>query len=256
MPRPCRVFLSGEGATDVGDLCLPEYHRMAHAAGKRPRPPREGFYQPLLRRLAGEGFDLVFEGCAIRTLGKEILEPKDALSRKARGALALAATNECSILVFATDTDRHSGRPRSQLEAARQHDTKRRAIEAGFAAAVMADPDLAGILRVVAIPCRMMESWALADRAALATVIGRKATLPGGSPEHYWGNEDDPASNHPKRVLQRAFGEDVDAGFYVEIAEAASIAALERACPLSFRPFSDQVAAIKRQCEIARSVRS
>jgi hypothetical protein len=85
----------------------------------------------------------------------------------------------------------------------------------------------------------MVEAWALADAEAIAQALdaSRTPALPPGSPEEYWGDEQDPNSNHPKCVLARTVGEDPPGDLFAQIAAHVRLDVLRTRCPESFAPF-------------------
>lgn len=179
----CRVFLVGEGPTDIGDLVeLPTY-----------RAGREGFLQPILRQMVAGGVELdFFDGrklTALKRLSRR--EPPHHLqTRKAAQALALASVLEADALVFACDVDKAHGATRA-AERRRRLREIRDSVEAGFAHARETDPKAARVLTATAVPARMIEAWALADREALAALLDIDlAALDYRPPEELWGDED------------------------------------------------------------------
>lgn len=98
----CRVFLVGEGPTDIGDLVeLPGY-----------RDGREGFLQPILRQMVAGGVHLeFFDGRKLTELKRRAKKepPHHLQTRKAAQALALASVLGADALVFACDVDKAHG---------------------------------------------------------------------------------------------------------------------------------------------------
>lgn len=230
MTAPCLVFLVGEGPNDIGDL----------AKGSLDQQGREGFFQPLLRTIAQGRAPLEFRGKKLHAFPKQAVpKPPDVLGRKARQALVLAGFEGTRALVLAVDTDKESGTKASKVEARRSMREKRQAIEEGFTVARDLDASLTSIVTLVAIPCRMIEAWALADAKAIAQALDRPKVpvLPPGSPEEYWGDEQIPASNYPKCVLARAVGDDPPEDLFALIAAHVRLDVLEKQCPESFAPF-------------------
>lgn len=221
----CKIFLVGEGKHDIGDLSdVPQY-----------RTGAEGFLQPLLRRLAGEVFTLNIDGLKLSSFPKRrILREGAKRSRQAAQALELAADNGCHALVYVCDLDKESGESASSAERRRKRERLMREINEGFERARRLDNRLMGVKAHIAIPCRMIESWALGG--LLGAVA---ASLGSTSPEDLWGDEDDPDSNHPKRALARHLGRRYSATDMADIANSLNIEALKVACPDSFLPFAE-----------------
>ncbi len=243
MTAECVVFLVGEGPSDIGDLAVAREHRSTK--------PADGFMQPVLRKLADGRATLAFRGQTLKSFpAKGLTEPRDALGRKARQALALAALEGATALVLVTDVDKSQGERASAVEAQRRMRAVRGAIESGFATARDLDDELAELPTVVATPLRMIEAWALSDAAAIAEATGQQTppSLPSGSPEGYWGDEQDPSSNHPKCVLTRACGTRPGRRTYGDIARETPINVLKRRCPTSFAPFAAEVRAALDRC--------
>jgi hypothetical protein len=214
----CRVFLVGEGPADIGDLSRPSQYR----------GDREGFLQPVLRKLAGNELELEFDGTRLSTLAKtKVRTPSALFSRHAAQAVVLADTFECNAVVLVMDVDRTGGVAKSAKEAQEKIARMRESAERGFTDGM--NDVSRSIVTLVATPCRMIEAWALADPDALAETSG--ATVDAAAcrnPEALWGNEHDVDSKHPKRVLRGIVGDDPD---FAAIAEAARVESLEKACP-------------------------
>ncbi len=231
-PRVCRVFLVGEGTSDIGDLAYPPDYREGN----------EGYMQPLLRNLSAGDFTLEFDGTKLMAIPKAPASPgHTGHARKAAQGKVLARTSGANALVYVRDVDRSSGRPASANERRARMAEVAREVRTGLASVPDQMPTL------IATPCRMIETWAMGDRNAIAQLTGVDADqldLPPGLPEEWWGDEKNPNSNHPKRVLER-----VARGVpFAEIAEASDIDELARSCPLSFRPFADAATAAVNRC--------
>jgi len=244
----CRVFLVGEGPDDIGDLAEhPAY-----------RKGREGFLQPILRGLVAGRVELGFDGAKITHLpARPIRNPGKGHARKAAQALALAHVENADALVFVKDVDRTAGSAASAIERRKRIDETRRQIVAGFEAARSRAPVGKDIAAIAATPCRMIEAWALADWDAVCAAAGAEhpdeAKPP--KPEDLWGNEDDPASDHPKRVLERALGRRATRDDFAEIAGGTRVNEISARCPDSFRTFAREVEhALRRRLSQADEV--
>jgi hypothetical protein len=212
------VFIAAEGPSELGDLAgAPQW--------RSTRAPREGFLQPMLRKLLGE--DVAFEGQKITLLGRFDAKRKlEGHADRAAKALRLASTlvEDCRVVVFAHDVDNASGEKRNATERARRVKTLNEEIDAGFAVVEGADR----VRRVKATPLRMIEAWALGDASAVCGVAGTKggAEAVPTRPEEMWGDERDQASSHPKCVLRRALGRDPTPEDFADLAEAADVGTL------------------------------
>lgn len=239
----CKILLVGEGPCDIGDLAVEPTYRKG----------REGFLQPLLRGMAGDQIELELDGRKLVHLPKEPRAKRragDLQAENASRALALASALGASALVFSCDTDKTSGIRAKRLERQRRLRELRESAEDGFAHTRALDADAAAIHTAIAIPCRMIEAWALGDREALADLLDVPSReLDYAPPEELWGDEHDPGSDHPKRVWER-----VTAGriAFSEIAEATTPATLEKSCPDSFPPFARDVDRALQQCTVRR----
>jgi len=198
--RRCKVFLVGEGASDIGSLeRIPQYRTSG-----RHGP---GFLQPLIERIVGDDVALEFDGQKYSTiLVKDLSDPDLIQGRRARAALAIAGiTAGAKALVYLVDTDKEQGEAASDQEARRLHDALRASIEEGFKLARRADPALGDVRTVTGVPLRMLEAWALGDPAAITAAGGDAAKVPPRS-ETLWSAKRDPSSNYPKHALARALG--------------------------------------------------
>lgn len=236
----CKVFLVGEGPSDIGDLAKePTY-----------REGREGFLQPLLRSIAGDGVELEFEGRKLVHLPKRPRgRPRagELQAENASRALAFASARDMNALVFSCDTDKSSGTRASRVERQRRLRSLRESVEEGFEHTRADDADAANIQTAIAIPCRMMEAWALGDRAALAELLEvPSAALDYRDPEDLWGDEHAEGSDHPKQVWERVTGGEIE---FSDIGAAAAPAALAHTCPDSFPPFAEDVERALARCQ-------
>lgn len=225
------VFIAAEGPSELGDLAKePQY---------RSNPSREGYFQPMLRKLLGE--PVAFDGQKIALLGRH------GVKRRLRGhadraakALAIASSIEgCRVVVFAHDVDKGTGEKRSAVERRRRVKEMHKEIEEGFGAV----QDAEHVQRIKATPLRMIEAWALGDREAVEAVTamadkGSDKTAIPAHPEEVWGDESNPRGNHPKCLLKRALGRDPSHEDFAELADRAQVDTLCTTCPASFAPFA------------------
>ncbi len=148
----CRVFLVGEGPTDIGDLAdFPGY-----------REGDEGFLQPILRQMVAGRADLsFFDGRKLTALKRLTRRepPHHLQTRKAAQALALASVLGADALVFSCDVDKAHGAAKA-VERRRRLSELRKSIEAGFAHVRATDPEAARVVTAAAVPARMIEAWA------------------------------------------------------------------------------------------------
>ncbi len=228
------VFFVGEGPSDIGEYVHPHQCRST--------PVVEGFVPTVVRRLAEHEFRA--DGLKLATFGKKpVKKPADALGKKARLALELAGARGCCALVFCVDADKKPGEKRTPREAERRVEALRKQIEEGFSAAIADKPELASIHRVLAMPVRIIETWALADRDALP----HPAEIPTRPPEQLWGEESDPTSSHPKVVLRRALGSPANSARLTELAAQCDLTALARVSP-SFERLRGEVQRVVEAC--------
>lgn len=227
-----KIFVAGEGPTDVGDL--------AKDPAFRERRPREGFVQPVIRNLRPN--DTVrFDGRKVMVLSREgFTELKAGLAKQASGAYRLAKTLGCDAVVVIHDVDRTQGKPVSQLERERRTAEVRRTIQDGFAS--VEDGSLA---TGIGTPCRCIEAWALGDKEAVVSLgaLGDENAVP-DRPEELWGQPKDPASNHPKCVLKRLLGGTISTDVYRALGEVSDPNKIQQSCPLSFSPFAEDVVSL------------
>jgi hypothetical protein len=195
------------------------------------------------------GDDLELDGRKLTHLPKKPLGKPRAgklQAENASQALALASALGANALVLSFDTDKTSGTPAKRIERQRRLRELRKSAEDGFEHARAGDTEAEEIHTVIAIPCRMIETWALGDREALAALLGvQAAELDYGEPEGLWGDEDDSTSSHPKCVWRRVTGERVE---FAEIGAAVAPTTLGKTCPDSFQPFAEDVERALRAC--------
>jgi hypothetical protein len=241
--RDCEyvAFIAAEGPSEIGELSA--------QAQWRSDPPREGYFQPMLRKLLGGR--VAFDGQKITLLGRFDAKKKlEGHADRAAKALVLASTVEgCRVLVFAHDVDKGSGEKRNATERRRRVKAMHEEIDAGFATVKGADH----VLRVKATPLRMIEAWALGDPDAVAGIAEKgsdSSALP-KSPEETWGDESDPGSGHPKSLLRRALGCRPSAAHFAELAAHAEVGTLRASCPESFARFADEAESAGRDAVVA-----
>ena len=156
-------------------------------------------------------------------------------------------------LVFVKDVDRASGRPANKTERQSKLNEVQTEIREGFATA---RAEVGELIAVPATPCRMIEAWALGDRCRLQAIArGKTSPVPAGTPEAFWGEERDPRSNHPKRVLARALGREPSSADFAAIAEGANLEVLSRECPDSFATFASDVRKALASCQAGKGPR-
>jgi len=247
--RRCKVFLVGEGSSDIGSLeRIPQYRTSG-----RHGP---GFLQPLIERIVGDDVALEFDGQKYSTiLVKDLSDPDLIQGRRARAALAIAGiTAGAKALVYLVDTDKEQGEAASDQEARRLHDALRASIEEGFERARRDDPPLGDVRTVTGVPLRMLEAWALGDPAAITAAGGDASKVP-PRPETLWGAKRNPSSNYPKHALARALGaspsDGTDADTFATLAAHADPDVIARSCPVSFGPFLADVRAALAGCAAA-----
>jgi hypothetical protein len=237
----CRVFMVGEGPTDIGDLAHDRAYRNAE-------DPREGFLQPVVRNLVGPDLELeFFDGRKLVHLpvGGKNQPPHKLQARKAAQALALATELDADALVFACDVDKAHGTA-TKIERRKRLRELRKSIHDGFEYARREDLEAQQVATAIAVPARTIEAWALGDRTALAELLEVDvSTLTHAEPEELWGNGGDPASNHPKSVWNRVTDRRI--GFSV-IGEAADPEVLRESCPDSFGAFAEDVDQAVEHC--------
>lgn len=236
MARP-KVLVVAEGQSEIGDL-----DQLAGGGSRRSRPA-EGYIPPMIRKLLGQPVQLVAQ--RVTRIGRADRHGLKGHADRAAKALALAAADGCTLLVFVKDVDREPGRKKSALERKTKLASMHAEIESGFDSVDDADR----VARVKATPCRMIEAWALGDPNAIGAVgkrTGRRDAIP-KRPEELWGDESDPNSSHPKCVLRRVVGGDgANSLVFEQIAREAAPDTLRKSCPESFAPFADEMSVVAR----------
>lgn len=207
-----KVFVVAEGPSEIGDLDQ-------LAGGGRGARSAEGYIPPILRKCLGERVEITTQRVSRFDRGDKPVRVKGHGVRAAM-ALALALVDGCDVLVFVKDVDRQPGRKKSALERRNKIATMHEQIEEGFASVDGAE----NVVRAKATPCRTIEAWALGDATALAAVARtsvRAAKLT-RRPEELWGADSDPASDHPKCVLERSLGARPTSRVFEDLARESS----------------------------------
>jgi hypothetical protein len=215
-------MICGEGPHDVG--------RIAQWSIKtQSQVTQEGWLQPLLRKFSAA--DLEFEIVPRARLVKLPGPPKAPLpsghGAKAYIAKFRAHSSECDVVVFMLDAD-----------TADDGEWKKKVAEVHEGFNLVDGTTIA----IACVPKSTSESWLLADPEAWASLTPIAVSLP-KSPETIWGKKADPASNHPHAIFAKACGQaDLEDSTETRHAlmEAATVASLKAACPLSFGRFSDE----------------
>lgn len=232
------VFLAVEGVNDGGAI--------GRSIGTVPNDPGdEGVLQPLLRRAARTSPRFVGQKVTMLPLG-DVMEPEEAIGRRARKASALARFAGCSLLVFHQDVDGPADGIADDRMAAWTAVSE--AVAEGARIAQLNGEGLPAAACILAAPLRTIETWLLADVTALATVaeVGSE-DLSGmlGDPEGLWGTQRDRDSLHPKLLFRRAAGgpnRRARMTHYRAAAAAVSLDVVEARCPISFAAFRQAVA--------------
>jgi hypothetical protein len=203
------IEVFGEGKTDVGQ-------------SEGAEPPIRGVVPILVHTLCGRPNAML-----VKRYGMPFLQArKGTLPQKVRFAKRQARLNRSAGAVFVVDTEGERKARVRDLEKGRQMEGD------GFPFAVG-----------VAHPC--IESWLLADAAAIRKGVGLAADpqVP-SEPETLPAPRDD-RQNNPKTVLARVAGSskgDLTAEEKWKIAAAMDdMGLVRRRCPLGFAPFADEV---------------
>ncbi|HBQ11623.1 MAG TPA: hypothetical protein DEF51_10845 [Myxococcales bacterium] len=228
--KSCLIYLIGEGPHDIGWLAdAPEWRPQASG---RSVVPSTGFLPPVLKRIASEyGIEVRFDGRKLTSLaaGGRALTAGDALTRKAKQAVALAQRSGAHAIVFVHDVDKQQAARNSAVERQRQMARVRERIRAGLSGSE--------IPVLIATPSRMLEAWVLGDPRAIREHAAAGAPPAPANPETLWGAKRDPTSDYPKHVLKRCLGAPYDADLLMRIAEISNLEAMGQSCPESFGPF-------------------
>jgi len=234
MSAPIRVLVVGEGRSEIGRLDAIETLR-----GKKTPRTTEGYMPPIVRKLLESRLPIeVIDGQRVTLLGKFGSRIPGHGDRAAK-ALSIAAINNYDLLVFVKDVDRVPGKKKSERERLRKLKEMHHEIQSGFERVEHAEH----VHCVKATPCRMIEAWALGDPNAINRVAykrAKRAPIP-EHPEKLWGAEENPTSNHPKCVLARALGREVNAEVLEDIALESNVETLKTSCPDSFAPFAKEM---------------
>lgn len=222
-----RVLLVAEGPSELG-------HESLWSKPRRKRAVREGYFQPMIRRLIDS--DALIDAQRIVNLPPT---PKRLAGHadRAAAALVLASTQGYDVLVYVKDVDRSGGTKAGAVERRKKLALVAREIRKGLQSV----PD-ATTRAIQATPCRMLECWALADANALAELASKEGdpTSVPKTPEDSWGHDADPTSNHPKCALKRVLGRDAGSDDFATLAESSDLEVVRERCPDSFVPFHDE----------------
>lgn len=223
-----KVLLIAEGPSEFG--CLDNPYRSASGD--------EGYFPPMLRKVLDR--PLAIDAQSVMRIGRFDQKAKlKGHADRAASALLIASQYDYELLVFVKDVDRAGGEKKSAHERKRKLQKMHLEIEDGFTAV----HDATHVTRVKATPCRMIEAWALGDSNAIAKVRDKRAPkidVP-TRPEELWGDDRDPRSSHPKRVLARALGHEPTAHDFENLARESDPSSVHKACPESFGPFLDEL---------------
>lgn len=148
-------------------------------------------------------------------------------------------------IVCYVDADRKHGSGKSRLESQKRLQEVYNQISNGFQQFSQERSQNS----IPMVPLKMIESWLLADDQAFTQCFGKQPTNPSlpGQPELIWGDENKPASDHPKNYLKRVLGQynqEANKDTFKSIAEEIDIDTLRARCPLSFELFYQDAQAI------------
>lgn len=222
-----KLLVCGEGPGDIG--------RTEWDINARQHVAHDGWLQGLLRTLLGPEPEFV-----TKARREVIILPRDAKNFrplphghgvKALAAKLLAKAQGCDAVVYMLDTDSTDEKRWREI---------RDEVSAGF-------DEVTGIPAVACIPMSASESWLVSDANAWKA-LGLSASYSLHSkPEELWGARNDPDGGHPHQYFARICKEaDVpdNPDTRRQLGLLLSPAELQAKCPISFRPFQDQVLAL------------
>lgn len=207
----------------------------------------EGPVQPIIRKSIN--VDIIFEYATREDVKEKRLQRARGLKGHGRKAYALcliARSMDIDHIICYVDADRSTSSSKSAADARKRFREVYEEIRSGFQQ-FSAERSATSIPM---IPLKMIESWLLADETAFATCFGNTPTNPAlpSKPELIWGDENVPASKHPKnyikRVLDQYQGSSANRETFKDIAENMDINILRARCPLSFERFYQDVQVI------------
>jgi hypothetical protein len=237
-----KVLLSGEGPTDSGSR---EYAEKVWIWDDGP-------CQVLLRKCSPD-FELDIHPTTRRELRVFRVSKRNANFRKrvrfkGHGELAwksmvMAADKGYHVVVFFADAGKEPGTKNNKTNRKKLFEKIQGDIKIGFDTAI--EQFTLEVEGISMVPVRMIEAWLVADAGAFANATGIDERLVSSfrEPEALWGDEDDPGSNHPKRVINQLLdgsGNNPNRETFVSIAEEIDLNILANCCPLSARPFIDE----------------
>lgn len=220
-----KVLLSAEGSRDIGGLIDPDYGD----------PEDEGFFQPLIRRTLGTAVEFIGDrGLFLGPQPPKSIKKK--LAQRAWRAVVLADVEECALAVIHTDADEAASKRKAPANWTARRDLLRSGVDQARPGAPPA---------ALAVPVATTEAWALADRDTVRERAVLTDAALNKSPELLWGAPHDPASNHPKCLLERLLGKPAGAAVQAELAAAMDLQVARKRCRRSLEPFLAEVEAAR-----------
>ena len=233
-----RVLLCGEGPTDYGSR--------RYASDEWD----EGPVQPIIRKSIN--VEIVFDYATRDDIKKKRIQRTGGKGLKGHGykayALCLIARSmNIDHIICCVDADRSTSSSNTAVNARKRFREVYAEIRNGFELFSAERSESS----IPMIPLKMIESWLLADETAFATCFGHTPTNPAlpTKPELIWGDENDPASKHPKKYMKRVLDQYPDTlanrETFKDIAENIDIDTLKGKCPISFDRFYQDVQVIR-----------
>lgn len=232
-----KILLCGEGPTDYGK---PEYVSYGW---------EEGPVQPLIRKVVNHDIEFAY-ATKEEVKGKKIQRRTGAKvtgygAKSYKLCMIAADQGDIDNIVCYVDADRKHGSGKSRLESQKRLQEVYNQISNGFQQFSQERSQNS----IPMVPLKMIESWLLADDQAFTQCFGKQPTNPSlpGQPELIWGDENKPASDHPKNYLKRVLGQynqEANKDTFKSIAEEIDIDTLRARCPLSFELFYQDAQAI------------